>query len=66
MFDAQIPHGITRVLGRRLSIAFFVPVRHDQIDKALESDLRRHGFPLDLPLALETEAVLSLPLFVAD
>eukprot|EP00971_Amphidinium_carterae_P097305 1925456-Amphidinium_carterae.1 len=66
VFDACIPHGVSLVSGRRLSIAYFMPVRHDHISAELTSELRRFGFPLDLPMAMCESFVHQVPCFVHD
>eukprot|EP00971_Amphidinium_carterae_P184780 3668516-Amphidinium_carterae.1 len=66
MFDARSPHGISRVTGRRLSVAFFMPVRFEKIENKLRKELVDLGFPLDLPLSDLTDGDRSLPLVVKE
>eukprot|EP00971_Amphidinium_carterae_P150565 2984574-Amphidinium_carterae.1 len=68
MFDATLPHAIGEVTGRRLSVAFFVPARHDQIGVKLEHELRSLGYPMDLPVigtSME-HPTRSLPLCIPE
>eukprot|EP00971_Amphidinium_carterae_P007499 148835-Amphidinium_carterae.1 len=66
MFDAHSPHGISLVTGRRLSVAFFMPVRFDKIEDKLRKELIDFGFPLDLALSDITDGGSALPLVVKD
>eukprot|EP00971_Amphidinium_carterae_P118978 2357183-Amphidinium_carterae.1 len=63
MFDASVWHGVSEVQGRRLSLAYFTPVRHDQIDEDLHAALESHGFPVHSKVRFGDD---SLPIFVAD
>eukprot|EP00971_Amphidinium_carterae_P263677 5231264-Amphidinium_carterae.1 len=66
MFDARIPHGISAVEGKRLSVACFVPVRHDQVPKELQQALLSLGFPDGEPREVTEPSELRLPFLVAD
>eukprot|EP00971_Amphidinium_carterae_P107160 2122717-Amphidinium_carterae.1 len=66
VFDAQVPHAISQVDGRRLSLAYFVPVRHEQISAEVRSELRQLGFPLGLSLPTTESFPHPVPCLLKD
>eukprot|EP00971_Amphidinium_carterae_P037555 738405-Amphidinium_carterae.1 len=66
MFDATTPHGVSVVQGRRLSVALFIPTRHELVGEDLKQKLKDSGFPLNLPLPALALKDHTLPCSVLD